>query len=152
VDGRNYVMDMKRLELSSRFDHICSVCVCERIPLYDRVEINKRIKDLLVEEGAFSITFDYRNPSSFSRINSPQDVYEQFVKPSNLTVRGNRTFYDSGTNYLLLPFYCKPGVFGWWNSFNYKRRAIAHQHFSPREFFKTKDSNDYTFGALFISK
>jgi 2-polyprenyl-3-methyl-5-hydroxy-6-metoxy-1,4-benzoquinol methylase len=149
---RNYVMDMKRLELSSRFDHICSVCVYEHIPLYDRIEINKEINDLLVAGGTFCITFDYRNPSSFARINSPQDVYEQFVKPSNLTVRGNPTFCDSGPNYLLHPFYCKRGFFGWRNSFNYKIHAITRRDFSPREFFRTKDSNDYTFGALFLSK
>lgn len=149
---RNYEMDMRRLELSSRFDHICSVCVYEHIPVCDRVEVNKGIKDLLVQGGTFSITFDYRNSSSFARTNSPQDLYEQFVKPSKLTVRGNLTFCDSGTNYLLHPFYCKPGVFGWRNSFNYKRMSIAQRQFSAREFLKTKDSNDYTFGALFLSK
>jgi 2-polyprenyl-3-methyl-5-hydroxy-6-metoxy-1,4-benzoquinol methylase len=149
---RNYVMDMRRLELSSRFDHICSVCVYEHIPVCNRAEINKRIKDILSEGGTFSITFDFRNPMNWARINSPQDVYEQFLKASNLTVRGNPTFYDSGVNYLLDPFYCKRRVFGWWKSFNFKQIAIRRRMHSPREFLKTKDSNDYTFGALFLRK
>lgn len=149
---RNDVMDIRRLELSSRFDHICSLCVYEHIPLYDRIEINRMTKELLVERGTFSITFDYRNPSSLARISSPQDVYEQFVKPSDLTVSGNLTFFDNGTNYLLHPFYCKRDVFGWRNSFFYKRAAIKQRMFSSREFFRTKDSNDYTFGALFLRR
>ena len=33
-----------------------------------------------MEDGKFSITFDYRNPSKFAQINSPQDVYKQFVQ------------------------------------------------------------------------
>src|SRR5918994_2516106 len=72
---RNYVMDMRDLTFTSQFDHIISICVYEHIPMYDRVEINKNVRDLLVQGGRFSITFDYRNPSRFARINSPQDIY-----------------------------------------------------------------------------
>ena len=81
---KNYVMDMRKLDFDFRFDHITSICVYEHIPVYDRVKINKTIEKLLLPLGRFSITFDYRNPSRFVRINTPNDVYEQFVKPSGL--------------------------------------------------------------------
>ena len=86
----NYVMDITQAHFDFQFDHITSICVYEHIPLYDRVQINKRIERLLGPGGRFSITFDYRNPSRCARISSPEDVYEQFVKPSGLTTRGNR--------------------------------------------------------------
>lgn len=142
----NYVMDMRKLLFNEKFDRITSVCVYEHIPMYDRVSISSCIKDLLVEGGRFSITFDYRNPSRFARISSPDDVYEQFIKPSRLVVRGNQRFYDNGKSYLLHPFYFKKRIW------NLKQSAIVHRQFSPLELFMTKDSNDYTFGALFLEK
>ncbi|MCR4322395.1 MAG: methyltransferase domain-containing protein [Candidatus Brocadiaceae bacterium] len=145
---KNYVMNMRELNFDSKFDHITSICVYEHLPMYDRVTINKNIEDLLVERGKFSITFDYRNPSRFAQINSPKDIYEQFVKPSGLKIRGNKDFLDNGKNYLLNPFYYK-----------YKRRlwkyiisSIRRRHLSPLELFRIKESNDYTFGALFLEK
>ncbi|MFX0202641.1 MAG: class I SAM-dependent methyltransferase [Candidatus Hodarchaeota archaeon] len=143
---KNYVMDMRNLKFNSKFDHITSICVYEHIPLYDRVEINKKIKELLIYKGKFSITFDYRNPSKFTRINSPSDVLEQFVKPSGLFIRGNKEFFDNGKSYLLHPFYYTN------ISWKYKIRAIMKKQFSPCEFFRTKQKNDYTFGALFLEK
>ena len=148
---KNYVMDMRELNFDSRFDHITSICVFEHIPMYERVAINKKIKDLLVEGGKFSITFDYRNPHGSAKINSPKNVYEQFVKSSGLKVRCNDNFSDTGKNYMLQPFYSR--------TFNKKRRlwiwkykiiSILKRDYKLREFFKFKDINDYTFGALFL--
>jgi len=148
---KNYVMDMRELNFDSRFDHITSICVYEHIPMFERVIINKKIEDLLVEGGKFSITFDYKNPLGSAKINSPKDVYEQFVKPSGLKTRCNEYFSDNGKNYLLQPFYSR--------TFNKKRRlwiwkykimSILKRDYKLWEFFKFKDTNDYTFGALFL--
>ena len=46
-DLNNCVMDMKQLRFEDRFDHITSICVYEHIPMFDRVEINKKIRELL---------------------------------------------------------------------------------------------------------
>lgn len=143
---KNHVMDMRELKFDSKFDHITSICVYEHIPMYDRVTVNKKIKDLLVTGGKFSITFDYRNPSRFARINSPRDVYEQFVEPSGLKIRGNEDFVDIDKNYLLHPFYYKKRM---WKC---KIISIVERRFSPWEIFRTKDTNDYTFGALFLHR
>ncbi len=142
----NCVQDMRMLDFDTRFDHITSICVYEHIPMYDRVEINRNIKKLLVPGGRFSITFDYRNPSMFARINTPDNVYEQFVKPSGLRLRGNEPFWDTGRSYLLHPFY-HPAV-----SWKEKIRSIKKGHFKPWELFRTRKHNDYTFGALFMEK
>jgi hypothetical protein len=135
---------MRNLDFDSHFDHIVSVCVYEHIPLYGRVSINRRIPILLKNWGTFSITFDYRNPSRFARINSPRAVREQFVEPSGMSMRGNEGFFDNGKNYLLHPFFHYPPLW------RYKIGAVRRGHFSPFEFFKTKEHNDYTFGALFL--
>jgi len=142
---QNHMMDMRELEFDSPFDHITSVCVFEHIPMYDRVEINKKIKELLKEGGHFSITFDYRNPSRLAMINTAQDVHEQFVVPSGLQVRGN-TFHDEDINYLLSPFYSKERLY------RYKLSCIRNRHFMPWEFFKIRTENDYTFASLFMKK
>lgn len=141
---KNHVMDMRELEFEEPFDHITSICVYEHIPMYARVEINRRIKAILVDGGKFSITFDYRNPSRSARIGSPADVHGQFVEPSGLAMRGNQEFADTGTSYLLHPFYHKkvPWV--------YKVKSVARGDFGLSELFRTKAENDYTFGALFL--
>lgn len=143
---KNYLMDMRKLDFDYRFDHITSICVYEHIPMYDRVEINKFIEKLLLPSGRFSITFDYRNPSRLVRINTPNDVYEQFVKPSGFVVRGNQNFYDSQHSYLLHPFYY-PGT-----SWKSKLSGVIRGHFRPWEIIKSKKANDYTFGVLFQEK
>lgn len=142
----NYIMDIRELDFDCKFDHITSICVYEHLPMYDRIAINKKIKDFLVEGGTLSLTFDYRNPSMFARISSPDDVYKQFVEPSGLEMRGNRDFIDNNKNYLLHPFYFRPV------KWSYKLYSIANRRFSPVELFKTKDFNDYTFGAIFLHK
>jgi 2-polyprenyl-3-methyl-5-hydroxy-6-metoxy-1,4-benzoquinol methylase len=143
---RNHCLDMRKLAFSTPFDHITSICVYEHIPMYDRVEINKLVKDLLVPGGRFSITFDYRNPSRRARIDSPQAVEEQFIAPSGLSVRGNRTFLDSGENYLLNPFYSRR------TSLKKRISQIRKGHFPLGELFRTKVECDYTFAALFMEK
>ena len=143
---KNYVMDMRQLDFDTRFDHITSICVYEHVPMYDRVEINRKIGELLVGGGRFSITFDYRNPSRIAQINSPDDIREQFVEPSGLLVRGNEGFVDTGQDYLLHPFYC-PGI-----SWKFKCKSIIGGHFGLREILRTKKVNDYTFGSLFLEK
>jgi len=141
---RNYAMDMRKLAFSELFDHIVSVCVYEHIPMYDRVEINARLKEQLKPGGRFSITFDYRNPSKFTRFNTPEDVYEQFIKPSGLNIRGNENFEDSGKSYLLHPFFYS-GDFQ-----HFKEEQVRLGHFDPSELGKVKHENDYTFAALFL--
>lgn len=143
---KNYVMDMTQLDFNFQFDHITSICVYEHMPIHDRVQINGRIQRLLRRDGRFSITFDYRNPSRRASISTPDDVYEQFVKPSGLTIRSNREFVDTQRSYLIHPFYY-PGI-----SLRYKMSQIVRGHFRPWEITKSKPSNDYTFGALFQEK
>jgi 2-polyprenyl-3-methyl-5-hydroxy-6-metoxy-1,4-benzoquinol methylase len=142
----NHVMDMRNLKLDSQFDHITSICVYEHIPVSQRVEVNKTVAKLLVPGGRFSITFDFKNPSRLARINTPADVYEQFVEPSGLSLRGNQTFLDSGRCYLLHPFYHPK------TSWRYKLWNIGHGHFRPWQILASKRDNDYTFGALFQEK
>ena len=141
---RNYAMDMRKLSFTELFDHVVSVCVYEHIPMYDRVEINTRLKKQLKPGGRFSITFDYRNPSKFTRFNTPQDVYEQFIQPSGLKIRGNEDFEDNGKSYLLHPFYYN-GDFQ-----HFKEEQVRLGHFDPSELGKVKHQNDYTFAALFL--
>ena len=112
---RNVEMDMRALdaaELGGRFHHVTSVCVFEHIPLSGRIEVGHRIRELLVDGGSFSITFDYLNPSPLARINSPADVEEQFAEPSGLGARGNPKFHDNGLRYLLHPMLRREYTFG----------------------------------------
>lgn len=147
---KNYVMDMRNIELQSNFDHITSICVYEHIPLSYRIEINKKVKKLLTENGKFSITFDFRNPSNLANINSSDAVYNQFVRPSGLKIRGNQVFFDNGKNYLLDPFY--------YNNYSVrdfidtKLKGVRSGNFNVSDILKIKDNNDYTFGALFLEK
>lgn len=103
---RNIRADMRSLDeaaLGGRFHHVTSVCVFEHLPEMGRVEAGGQIRDLLLDGGSFSITFDYLNPSPWARIGSPADVERQFVAPVGLRVRGNHTFHDNGLRYLLHP-------------------------------------------------
>jgi len=142
---KNIVMDMRELSLTGQFNHVTSVCVFEHIPMYARVEINKKIKKIIKPEGYFSITFDYRNPSNAAKIDSPEEVDRQFIIPSGLSPRGNMPFYDNGKNYLLHPFYSNSDKVS-----DYKEWAIKEGHFNASELGIVKNENDYTFGALFL--
>lgn len=112
---RNLVMDMRRLdaaELGGPFDHVTSVCVLEHIPLSGRIDVGGQVRSLLADGGSFSITFDYLNPAPTARIDSPEDVSEQFVEPSGLALRGNRDFRDNGLRYLRHPSFPGGYTFG----------------------------------------
>lgn len=147
---KNFVMDMRDLNFSEKFDHITSICVYEHIPMYDRVEINKKIKELLNKGGKFSITFDFKNPSKLARISTANDVYEQFVHSSGLKIRGNDDFYDNNKNYLLHPFHYRGHRRTLMQILRYKKKVILEGQFNVWDFFRTKDKNEYTFGALFL--
>jgi 2-polyprenyl-3-methyl-5-hydroxy-6-metoxy-1,4-benzoquinol methylase len=142
----NFVMDARNLDLKTTFDHIISVCVYEHIPLFDRIQINLNLKKILKDNGTFSITIDYRNPSKRARINSPKDIKEQFVEPSGLEIRHNSDFYDNKKNYLLHPFFHK----SFW--LRYKRTCIRRKEFAWWEFPFISYKNQYTFAALFLKK
>lgn len=142
----NKVMDMRELTLDGSFDHITSICVFEHIPLEDRIKINARIKDMLVAGGRYSVTFDYRNPSKTAGINTPEDVRRQFVAPSRLSVVGNEEFLDNGKDYLLNVFHSKRvGL-----NVRWKLAGLVHREFPAREIFEAMETNEYTFGALFL--
>jgi 2-polyprenyl-3-methyl-5-hydroxy-6-metoxy-1,4-benzoquinol methylase len=139
---RSITMDIRKMRFTEKFENITSVCVFEHLCKDDRIRTIRTIQDLLVEGGRFSITFDF----GISHINTPSDVYEQFIKYSGLRVRGNQTFVDNGKRYLLHPFYQRPWF---WKA---KAHYILHGYCKPWELFKTKDTNDFTFGALFQEK
>ncbi len=142
----NFAMDMNHLHFDRQFHQITSVCVFEHIPLFERVNINTKIKSLLRDGGRFSITFDYLNPSRLAQINSPTMVHDQFVAPSGLAIRGNSPFCDNGERYLLHPFYSPDGLQ------EYKKQAVRSGHFDANQLGNIKTDNDYTFGALFLEK
>ena len=140
----NLCMDIRELSIRHQFDHITSICVFEHIPMFDRIEINKHIKSILKENGSFSLTFDYRNPSNAARISSPEDIESQFILPSKMKIRGNRYFFDNSKNYLLHPFFSQL------TPETSKRHAVEKGHFDHSLLGCTKETNDYTFGALFL--
>jgi hypothetical protein len=145
----NLRMDMRDLDgprLGGPFEHIASVCVFEHIPLSGRIEVSGRIRDLLVDGGSFSITFDYLNPSRLARIGSPADVEQQFVAPAGLRVRGNAEFHDNGLRYLLHPAHHPRAKSAW------RRQAVESGHLDAAQASAVREANEYTFGALFQAR
>jgi hypothetical protein len=100
--------------------------------------------------GTASYTFDYANPQSFGRINSPADVWRQFVEPSGLSLRGE-PFVDNGKRYL-----AAPPVFG----FGRFTRTMATLHALVIGTMERRlawralwgGMPRYTFGAVFLEK
>lgn len=144
---RSLCMDLRDVDLGERFDHVTSVCVFEHLPISGRIQATTRIRDLLRDAGTFSITFDYLNPSRLARISSPADVEEQFVRPSGLRIRGNKTFHDNGKRYLLHPFHHPRAEDAGW-----REACIEQGQFLPAQADKIRDSDEYTFGALLLEK
>jgi hypothetical protein len=144
---RNLRMDIRQVDLSERFDHVTSVCVFEHLPVSGRIEMSSGVRDLLRDGGTFSMTFDYRNPSWLARIDSPADVEEQFVRPSGLRVRGNRRLHDNGKRYLLHPAHHPVAATTGW-----RELCVEQGQFDPAEAERVSDVNEYTFGALFLSR
>ena len=144
---RNLRQDIATLDFDETFDHVTSVCVFEHVPVSTRVRAGDQVRRLLRPGGTFSMTFDYRNPSRLAAIDSPDDVEEQFVRPSGLRVRGNERFVDNGKRYLLHPAHHPAAAGSGWQEL-----SIELGHFEPAVARQVSPSNEYTFGALFLEK
>lgn len=131
---------------SIQFDAITSICVFEHIEKNKRMQIMKNLHRILDNNGKIALTFDYRNPSQFVGINTPEDIYSQFGCNPNLEFDGNQEFYDNNKNYLV------HGFFHWKFFIKYKIRSIKKGNFKLKDFFKIKFKNDYTFGVVFLKK
>lgn len=139
-DAEDYVNTCKE-----KFDVITSICVFEHIELEKRKRIMRNLHNILKPEGKIALTFDYRNPSRFVNINTPQDVVDQFGCSDKLQILGNQHFYDNGKNYLV------HGFFHWKFFIKYKIRSIKKGNFKKHQFFRIKFKNDYTFGSIFLA-
>lgn len=141
-------MDMTRLDYPNEyFDHVFSVCVFEHLPVSGRIECNREVWRVLRPGGTAGYTFDYANPQSFGRIDTPDDVQRQFVEPSGLCLRGGGTFVDNGLRYLE-----PPQCFG----FSRVLRMAAGLHAAIKGTLSASrvltKATSYTFGAVFLEK
>jgi SAM-dependent methyltransferase len=141
-------MDMTRLDYpDAYFDHVFSVCVFEHLPVSGRVECNAEVARVLRPGGTVAYTFDYANPQSFGRIDTPQDVRRQFIEPSGLSLRGGDSFVDTGERYLSAPQCFGIGRF---------RQMMARLHAllsgSVVRSRVLSGRTSYTFGSVFLEK
>ena len=141
-------MDMTRLTYpDAHFDHIFSVCVFEHLPVSGRIACNGELRRILKPGGTTGFSFDYANPQSFGRIDTPADVHRQFAEPSGLSIRGNPDFVDTGDRYLETPSTYGLGRF---------TRAAASVHAALRGDVvpsrALRGDTRYTFGALFLER
>jgi SAM-dependent methyltransferase len=141
-------MDMNRLDFpDDYFDHVFSVCVFEHLPVSGRIECNEQVSRILRPGGTASFTFDYANPQAFGRLDSPEDVHQQFVEPSRLSLRGDGRFHDNGKRYLECP-----QCFG----FGRFSRTMARLHSALRGTVRAGSAlggcTSYTMGAVFLEK
>lgn len=146
IDARR--MDMTQLDYpDGHFDHVFSVCVFEHLPVSGRIECNREVRRVLRPGGTAAYSFDYANPQSFGRIDTPDDVHRQFIEPSGLRLRGGGAFVDNGLRYLE-----PPQCFG----FGRLLRTAAGLHsvingsVSPMRVLSGATS--YTFGSVFLEK
>lgn len=139
--------DIRKLDFGDAFDHVTSVCVYEHIPVSSRVRLGGRVQSLLREGGSYSMTFDYLNPSRLAAIDSPDDVEEQFARPSGLRVRGNARFVDNGKRYLLHPSHHPRAANTEW-----RKHYVKIGHFDEEAAAVVSRENEYTFGALFLER
>lgn len=142
------VMDMTLLDYpDGSFDHVFSVCVFEHLPVSGRIACNQQVCRVLKPGGTASYTFDYRNPQSFGRIDTPDDVLRQFVEPSGLALYGSRDFWDCGKRYLE-----PPQLFG----FGRVNRWVAAVHAVLTRSVEARrvieGDTAYTFGSVFMRK
>jgi SAM-dependent methyltransferase len=141
-------MDMRRLEYADEtFDHVFSVCVFEHLPVSGRIECNEQVRRVLRAGGTASYTFDYANPQSFGRLDTPEDVVRQFVEPSTLSPRGNGRFHDNGKRYLSCP-----QCFGFGRFTQAAARTHAMLTGTVTAHRVMSGSTSYTMGALFLEK
>jgi len=139
-------MDMQELVFpDAYFEHVFSICVFEHLPVSGRMACNRHVSRVLKPGGTVAFTFDYANPQSFGRLDTPDDVESQFVLPSGLSVRGNRRFADTEKRYL-----APPQLFG----FNRLTRLAARLHARLRRTVRLggglAGDGSYTIGALFM--
>lgn len=127
-----------------KFDVITSICVFEHLDQEKRKRIIQNLHKILTNDGKVAMTFDYRNPSKFVNINTPEDVFELFNCSPFLSLAGDGHFYDNHKNYLIHPFYHRSFFI------KYKIRSIKKGNFRKRDFFKIKFKNDYSFGIVFL--
>lgn len=141
-------MDMTRLEYpDGYFDHVFSVCVFEHLPVSGRVECNTQVKRVLKPGGTAAFTFDFANPQSFGRIDTPEDVRQQFIEPTGLTPRGNARFHDNGKRYL-----ASPQCFGFGR---FLRTGAALHSLVTGTMDRRRvltGSTSYTMGSVFLEK
>lgn len=140
-DAEEYLLKTKE-----KFNFITSICVFEHIEINKRKRIVKNLDKSLKKDGKIAFTFDYKNPSDFVKINNKDDIKSIFLCNKKLRLMGNNDFYDNNINYLVSLFYRKPMLLRW------KIRSILYKERPIKEFFKTRDYNDYTFGAVFLEK
>lgn len=140
-------MDMTALDYpADSFDHVFSVCVFEHLPVSGRIECNTHVRRVLKPGGTAAYTFDYANPQSFGRIDTPEDVRRQFVEPSGLRLSGP-PFVDCGERQL-----ASPQVFGFGR---FTRKAAGLQAWLAKSLERRRIVNgdtSYTFGSLFMEK
>ncbi|MEK6642665.1 MAG: class I SAM-dependent methyltransferase [Planctomycetota bacterium] len=141
-------MDMSRLEYpDSHFDHVFSVCVFEHLPVSGRIQCNEQVARVLRPGGSAAYTFDYANPQSFGRIDTPDDVMRQFVEPSRLKLAGDGVFHDNGKRYLETPQCFGFGRFT--RGMATVHAAVTGQVLPSRAIIGT---TSYSMGAVFLEK
>jgi hypothetical protein len=142
-----HCMDMTRPKFPNQyFDHVFSVCVFEHLPVSGRIASNERVAAMLAPGGTAAYTFDYDNPQSFGRLDTPADVHRQLIAPSKLRLRGGE-FRDTGLRYLQAPQH--------WG-FSRFTRAAARLHAALKGSIQpgraVRGRTSYTIGALFLEK
>ena len=143
-------MDMGGLHFDRPFDHITPICVYEHIPMYDRVEINRTLEDLLVPGGKFSITFDYRNRPGRPRSTPPRTFDGSSWNPrgclfgeTGLSMTAAKATFCTLSSTVAVT---RRDLWIW------KKEAIRLGQLGAWQFPLVKWWNDYTFGALFQEK
>ncbi|HVP12846.1 MAG TPA: class I SAM-dependent methyltransferase [Phycisphaerae bacterium] len=141
-------MDMTALDFpDAYFDHVFSVCVFEHLPVSGRVACNRQVARVLKPGGTAAYTFDYDNPQSFGRLDTPEDVRRQLIEPSGLALRGGGAFWDGGRRYLLAP-----QCFGFGRFTALMARIHAWLRGSVERRRALTGATSYTIGAVFLEK
>ena len=141
-------MDMTNLSFpDAYFDHVFSVCVFEHLPVSGRIACNEHVARVLKPGGTAAYTFDYANPQSFGRLDTPEDVRRQLIGPSKLALRGGGEFRDTGSRHLE-----SPQCFGFGRFTRSAARLHACLSGSVRRASAFSGKTSYTFGAVFLEK
>jgi SAM-dependent methyltransferase len=149
----NWRMTARRMDMTALafpgdyFDHVFSVCVFEHLPVSGRVACNRHVARVLRPGGTAAYTFDYDNPQSFGRLDTPEDVWRQLIKPSGLSLRGGSEFWDGGKRYLQTPQCFGFGRFG---EMAARLHAFVRGSVVRRRALSNRTS--YTIGAAFLER